>query len=130
MKKQSSFRPTHRGVESQPKFNGRLHIDRMYDGIWEKYRMKFLEVNPNCYACGSKATVVDHIQPHKGDEKLFKKTDNHLPLCFKCHNTVTALYDKRYVKGNPIDPKLKWLAQMRINYNCTSRVKVLPVYGS
>lgn len=130
MKKQKSFRPIQStGWKSKSVYNGRSALDKLYDGNWEKYRLKFLRHNPTCYSCGSKALVVDHIQPHKGDEKLFKKLDNHLPLCHKCHNTITALFDKNYIKGNTIEPKLKWIAQNRINYQCDVRVKVLSEYG-
>lgn len=101
----------------------------MYDRTWEAYREVFLRTNPVCYACGNKSWVVDHLRPHKGCEKLFKQLDNHIPLCNKCHNTVTALFDKNYIKGNTIEPKLKWLERMRIDYQCSVRVKVLPKYG-
>lgn len=131
MQKPKSFRPKTKpeGWKSNQVFNGRLHLDRLYDHVWERYSKVFLSFNPNCYSCGSKSSVVDHIQPHKGDEVIFRKLDNHLPLCFKCHNTVTALYDKKYIKGHSVEPKLRWLAQQRINYQCTTRVKVLPEYG-
>lgn len=111
------------------KFNPTLDRDRMYDHEWEKYRTRFLSINSTCYACGTKASVVDHLIPHKGDETLFKKLDNHIPLCKRCHDTVTAYFDKNYVKNSSIEPKLKWLQKTRIDYCITSRVKVLPSYG-
>lgn len=129
MKKATQFRPDFKRVESGLKFNGRAAIDRMYDHVWEQYRATFLKHNPTCYACGSKSSVVDHLTPHKGDEILFKKTDNHIPLCNKCHNTVTSMFDRKYVRKNPITPKLTWLAKMRIDYQVDVKVKVLPKYG-
>lgn len=128
MKKPTKFKPNN--SSSNFKFNGRAAIDRMYDREWELYSRLFLQINPTCYACGNKSQVVDHLTPHKGDEVLFKKTDNHIQLCVKCHNTVTSLFDKKYVKNNSIDPKLKWLSKMRIDYEVTCKVKVLPKYGT
>lgn len=32
------------------------------------------------------ATVVDHITPHRGDERLFWDESNHQALCAACHN--------------------------------------------
>lgn len=126
---QRNFKPKHRATGGR-KFNGRKHIDEMYDHAWEKYRRRFLEINPQCYACGKPATVVDHLKPHQGDEKLFKQTDNHIPLCVTCHNTVTTMFDRNYRAGNPITDKIKWLSRNRIPGTKTAwrRVKVLPYY--
>ena len=82
MQRSKQFKPS-RGTGSK-KFNGRAAIDAMYDETWERYRRSYLNINRYCYCCGKDATVVDHLVPHKGDEMLFKKTDNHIPLCAKC----------------------------------------------
>jgi 5-methylcytosine-specific restriction endonuclease McrA len=102
----------------------------MYDGGWERYRIRFLRVNPECYACAKKSVVVDHLVPHQGDERLFKKLDNHIPLCISCHNTVTAKFDRNYVAGSPITEKIKWLNQNRMpgDGGNPRRVKVLSSY--
>lgn len=102
----------------------------MYDGAWEKYRRRFLEVNNECYSCGRPATVVDHLIPHQGDEVLFKKLDNHIPLCEICHNTVTTKFDRNYRPGNPVTEKIKWLSRNRMpggEWNF-KKVKVLARY--
>jgi len=122
------YTPRHKRESSGRRFNGRKDIDAMYGPEWESYRGKFLAINPRCYACGERATVVDHITPHKGDAKLFEKTDNHLPLCKRDHDRVTALFDMRYRSGNTIEPKLKWLKNSRVSRDLTFRVKVLPSY--
>ena len=110
-------------------FNGKKASDDMKWGTpWKEYRARFIEVNPRCYACGNKATVVDHLRPHKGDEKLFKQLDNHIPLCEICHNRVTAMYDKKFVVGSSIDSKIKWMQLQRQSRGLTFRVKVLPYY--
>ena len=126
MQKPKKFTPSRN--EKAFKFNPNIDRDRMYDHDWEKYRVKFLSINSLCYACGSKSTVVDHLTPHKGDESLFKKLDNHIPMCKRCHDTVTAYFDKNYVKNGSIDPKLRWLQKSRIDYGVTVKVKVLPSY--
>lgn len=126
---QRNFAPKHRSAVGR-KFDGRKRINDMYDERWNAYRRRFLAINCECYACGKPATVVDHLKPHQGDEYLFKKTDNHIPLCVVCHNTVTAKFDMRYVAGNPITDKIQWLNRKRIpggEWN-PKKVKVLPSY--
>jgi 5-methylcytosine-specific restriction endonuclease McrA len=126
MKKATQF--VSRKPNASKKFNGRQNIDDMYDSSWEKYRIKFLAVNPRCYSCGDKATVVDHVTPHKGDDKLFKQLDNHIPLCSRCHNTITTKFDRNYRVGSLIINKLKWITANRVRNLIDSRVKVLPKY--
>lgn len=126
---QSSFRPPHR-KHSAKSFNGRKHIDEMYDKDWERYRARFLKVNRECYACGSLAIVVDHLVPHKGDPVLFTKLDNHIPLCTTCHNFVTTKFDRYHRPGTSIEPKILWLNSRRIAHAewTPRRVFVLPNY--
>jgi len=97
---------------------------------WRNYAAKFLAINKECYACGKPATVVDHLKPHKGDEFLFKKTDNHIPLCTSCHNTVTSKFDRYYRQGDSIENKIKWLSRLRgvTDGWFPKKVKVLPSY--
>jgi 5-methylcytosine-specific restriction endonuclease McrA len=126
MIKPKLFKPNHGGIGK--KFDGLKKWEDMYDAVWAKYRQKFLYNNPNCYCCGSIASVVDHITPAKGDEKLFKKLDNHLPLCSVCHNTITAKFDRNYKQGDAITPKLKWIEGVRSRNQITIRVRVLGSY--
>ena len=123
------FRPNRGGLGTRPVFNGRKNIKDMYDSEWARYSRKFLSINNKCYCCNSKSEVTDHVIPHKGSEVLFKKLDNHIPLCKICHNTVTALFDKQYIAGSSIERKLIWINQMRSNNSVTIAVKVLPQYG-
>ena len=99
-----------------------------YDSAWQKYRFRFLHHNPNCYRCNAPSKVVDHLIPHKGSDMLFKKLDNHIPLCTRCHNYLTAKYDK-YAEPKTKE-KLQDIAKYRSDNNVTSRVKVLPSYES
>jgi 5-methylcytosine-specific restriction protein A len=36
------------------------------------------------------ATVVDHVVPHRGDQRLFWDTANWAPSCKPCHDAKTA----------------------------------------
>ena len=67
---------------------------RGYDARWRRYRLAYLHAHPLCVLCEqlgrvSAASVVDHIEAHKGDEKLFWDTDNHRSLCKPCHDART-----------------------------------------
>ena len=71
---------------------------RGYDSRWRKARYRFLKNNPFCVRCKAegkivKATVVDHIIPHRGDEHIFWNHDNWQPLCKKCHDRKTMTED-------------------------------------
>lgn len=124
---ESTFKPRHQRSVGRT-FTNRQAIDNLYDHKWEKYRLRYLHENPRCYSCGEKATVVDHVVPHKGSEKLFLQLDNHLPLCARCHNTVTALFDRHYKPGSSISKKAQFLKNMREKAGITFKVKILPSY--
>jgi 5-methylcytosine-specific restriction protein A len=55
---------------------------------WRKARTEFLTTRPYCRMCGSNANVVDHIIPHRGNDRLFWDRTNWQPLCTPCHNRV------------------------------------------
>lgn len=81
---------------------------RGYDSQWRKARVGFLRKHPLCVHCKGKgilteATVVDHIQPHKGDKELFWDRLNWQPLCASCHGFKTATEDGGF--GNNIIKK-------------------------
>ncbi len=127
---QKNFKPLHQKHKPNKVHDPlRQKTQAMYQTTaWQKYRTRFLQTNPECYACGAKATVVDHVTPHRGDENLFKQTDNHIPLCVEHHNKVTALFDKRRM---PVEKKIAWLNAQRHNGTTEwrpKRVKVLPSY--
>jgi 5-methylcytosine-specific restriction endonuclease McrA len=90
---------------------------RGYDKEWFGYRNWFLSVHRFCadpfkrHLIPEVATVVDHIQPHKGDVILFWNKDNHQALCKSCHDFKTATRDGGFgrVREKPIlsnPPKL------------------------
>lgn len=89
---------------------------RGYDSRWEKARAGFLKRSPLCIMCEkggrlTPATVVDHIVPHKGDQKLFWDRSNWQPLCVECHNRDKQREELRGydasvgADGWPLDPR-------------------------
>ena len=67
---------------------------RGYGSRWQKYRDAFLKRNPLCVMHQKlgqvvQATVVDHIIPHRGDDKLFWNEDNWQSLCQSHHSAKT-----------------------------------------
>lgn len=68
--------------------------ERGYDVRWQEYRQLYLRHNPLCVLClkqgkHTQASVVDHINPHKGNMVLFWDSNNHQSLCRSCHDTKT-----------------------------------------
>lgn len=71
---------------------------RGYGGKWQRERAAYLKANPVCVEHRKVgrvvlATVVDHIQPHKGDQHLFWRRSNWQALCKTCHDAKTARED-------------------------------------
>jgi 5-methylcytosine-specific restriction enzyme A len=95
--------------------------ERGYGAKWRKARAEFLAANPQCALCAeagrrTRATVVDHIQPHKNDDRLFWNRRNWQPLCESCHNGVKQSADRTGVlrggnaDGFPLDAGHHWVA--------------------
>ena len=77
----------------------RSAASRGYGRAWQKASKQFLQVHPLCEEClrqgkYKKATVVDHVIPHRGDEKLFWDRNNWRALCKKCHDKKTMTIDR------------------------------------
>ena len=75
---------------------------RGYDSRWNRARKRFLKAHPLCVKCREqgrlvKATVVDHIIPHRGDAVLFWDEENWQPLCKNCHDHKTMTEDRYQV---------------------------------
>lgn len=69
--------------------------ERGYDSKWVTARTGYLAHHPLCVACQAegrviRATIVDHIVPHRGDMKLFWDKTNWQPLCKRHHQSKTA----------------------------------------
>lgn len=127
MKKPKTYRPNTFKSGKSYKSTFRKERESLYKTKeWVKYRFRFLHYNPLCYVCGEKASVVDHIVAAKLNVELFKDIKNHCPMCARCHNTVTTLFD---IHTPPkTEEKLKWIADKRASGNVEIRVKVLDRY--
>lgn len=71
---------------------------RGYGRTWQRARKRYLEAHPLCAECEregryTKATVVDHIKPHRGNPQLFWDTSNWRPLCKHHHDIKTGNED-------------------------------------
>ena len=78
----------------------RSAVSRGYGSRWRRARKRFLEKHPLCVECQKegryvKATVVDHIVPHRGAPLLFWDESNWQPLC-KHHHDVKTMTADRY----------------------------------
>ncbi len=93
--------------------------ERGYGGKWQRLRLDFLKKNPLCVYCQregrvTEAKVVDHIIPHRGDQKLFWNQNNWQALCKSCHSgTKQREENGSAVKGCdengiPLDPNHHW----------------------
>ncbi|MBP3805099.1 MAG: HNH endonuclease [Oribacterium sp.] len=72
---------------------------RGYNSRWRRESKQFLKLHPLCAECfkngvATEATVVDHIIPHRGDQKLFWDRSNWQPLCKRCHDRKTRTKDQ------------------------------------
>lgn len=79
--------------------NGRPKTaERGYGGRWQRESKRFFREHPMCNICFqngiiTEATVVDHIKPHRGDQKLFWDRGNWQALCKSCHDNKTLKED-------------------------------------
>ena len=77
----------------------RSAASRGYGSAWQKASRAFLQAHPLCEECRkdgryTKATVVDHIKPHRGDPVLFWDQDNWQRLCKHHHDVKTRTEDQ------------------------------------
>ena len=68
---------------------------RGYTRQWNRERLRYLSEHRWCVDCDKEglqveATVVDHVVPHKGDDRLFWDVSNWAPRCASHHNRKTA----------------------------------------
>ncbi len=71
---------------------------RGYGRRWQRESKLHLKKYPLCAEClrggrTTAATLVDHIEPHKGDMKKFWNRKNWQSMCDPCHNIKTAKED-------------------------------------
>ena len=88
---------------------------------WRRSRADFLGLHPHCEVCGRPSSVVDHIEPHRGNRRLFWLESNWRALCKSCHDSKTAKSDGGFGNrsteaplsacgedGLPSDPNHPW----------------------
>ena len=62
----------------------------------------------------TRATVVDHIKEHKGDESLFFDLSNTQSLCIQCHDGAKQTQERKGIapghdsNGVPLDSNHWW----------------------
>jgi 5-methylcytosine-specific restriction endonuclease McrA len=89
---------------------------RGYGHRWQQARAGHLRSHPWCVMClrqglNTPATVVDHVQPHRGDRKLFWSRANWQSLCAPHHNSTKQATEHRGHSneigpdGLPLDPQ-------------------------
>ena len=76
--------------------------ERGYGAKWQSEKRKFLDSSLFCVKCYeeghlAKTTIVDHIKPHCGDQKIFWGRRNWQPLCERHHN-VKSMTEDGYVE--------------------------------
>ena len=81
---------------------------RGYTGRWEKARGAFLRAHPNCQMCAeagriTPATIVDHVVPHRGNQRLFWDTANWQPLCKRHHDAAKQRQERGGQRGVDAD---------------------------
>ena len=82
--------------------------ERGYSNVWLKSAKVFLTQHPLCAECLKRgrttpATEVDHIIPHKGNQKLFWDAKNWQALCHECHSRKTVTEDGGF--GRAVTPR-------------------------
>lgn len=100
----TSYCITHqRQRNNESKRNSTRHWKDWYSmPRWRTIRLHWLNANPLCVMCLADnkvvaATVVDHIQDHKGDKSLFLDVNNLQSLCVRCHNSKTAKDNNKHI---------------------------------
>ena len=98
---------------------------RMYDTVrWRKARKRHLDEYPLCVLCDRQgittaASIVDHIQEHKGDYDLFWDANNWQSLCASCHSGIKRMQENygysqaADVDGIPLDVNHPWNKQLK-----------------
>lgn len=85
---------------------------------WQKRRAQQLRDEPLCRTCArlgrtTAADTVDHVVPHRGDERLFWEGELQ-SLCAPCHSSLKQQQEKSGTfrgcdeHGMPLDPAHWW----------------------
>lgn len=77
--------------------------ERGYDNRWDKARKFYLIKHPLCVCCEANgvahaATVVDHVEPHKGDMVKFWNSAMWQGLCDWCDKSIKRPLENRWLR--------------------------------
>lgn len=101
----------------------RRRVNRMYcSKRWKTLRARVLRERPMCECpmCEGRkleASVVDHIEPHRGDPALFYDPKNLQPLASRCHSSWKQRMEggrtgrqkpTTTARGEPVDTSDPW----------------------
>lgn len=113
---QGYYCPEHRALADRRKAEGGKKLFRgtqrkasaqwhsLYSSArWRAMRSRFLAGHPVCVQCGARATVADHIVPHRGDVSLFYNEANLQALCARCHSAKTLAENGFFRTGSAAD---------------------------
>lgn len=86
---------------------------------WHILRARQLRLEPLCRFCAqmgrrTPAVIVDHVEPHRGDETKFFDPANLQSLCKPCHDGTKQSFEKSGhlrgsdVAGIPLDTTHPW----------------------
>ncbi len=86
-------------MESRP--NSRA---RGYDNRWDRAAATFKQRHPYCLGCAAtgrqtNTEVVDHVEPHKGDQTKFWDTSRWQPACAWHHNAIKPEMERMFLLG-------------------------------
>jgi 5-methylcytosine-specific restriction enzyme A len=78
--------------------------ERGYGRRWKTAAALFLRRHAWCDGCAvigvrRQAELVDHIVPHRGDQRLFWNTNNWQASCAWHHNSIKAELERLYAAG-------------------------------
>lgn len=99
----------HKEMELRPRriftFRGRSSAwHHLYESArWRRMSREFLARYPVCFVCGGRATVADHITPHRGNTALFYDEGNLQPMCQRCHSRKTLAENGNFNSGRKRD---------------------------
>ena len=87
--------------------------DRGYDAKWKAAAAEFKLRHPYCLGCAAlgrkiATEVVDHVQPHKGDQEQFWNTSMWQAACRWHHDVVKKQLEAMFIRGT-ISADALWL---------------------
>jgi 5-methylcytosine-specific restriction endonuclease McrA len=73
---------------------------RGYTGAWKRAAVAYRLAHPLCEYCRlegrtTPAGCVDHLYPHKGDKKLFWRSEWWVSSCYTCHNSLKQAVERQ-----------------------------------